>query len=110
MDQGVLTKGQHEPPEDRLAESIRLAEDSRRERNWKRWGPYLPERQWGTVREDYSTNGNSWDYFLTITRAAAFTGGAKTAFSDGATASAASVLFPLFGMARIPSSRSACSD
>ena len=63
MDQGVLTKGQHEPPEDRLAESIRLAEDSRRERNWKRWGPYLPERQWGTVREDYSTNGNSWDYF-----------------------------------------------
>ena len=30
---------------------------------WKRWGPYLSERQWGTVREDYSTDGNAWDYF-----------------------------------------------
>ena len=30
---------------------------------WKKWGPYLAERQWGTVREDYSTNGNAWDYF-----------------------------------------------
>ncbi len=41
----------------------RLAEDSRREQNWKRWGPYLSERQWGTVREDYSASGNCWDYF-----------------------------------------------
>ena len=31
--------------------------------NWKKWGPYLSERQWGTVREDYSANGNAWDYF-----------------------------------------------
>ncbi len=30
---------------------------------WKKWGPYLSERQWGTVREDYSENGNAWDYF-----------------------------------------------
>jgi hypothetical protein len=30
---------------------------------WKQWGPYLSERQWGTVREDYSENGNAWDYF-----------------------------------------------
>src|SRR5512138_3364170 len=30
---------------------------------WKKWGPYLSERQWGTVREDYSVNGNAWDYF-----------------------------------------------
>jgi hypothetical protein len=30
---------------------------------WKKWGPYLSERQWGTVREDYSANGNAWDYF-----------------------------------------------
>src|SRR3954465_13593416 len=29
---------------------------------WKRWGPYLSERQWGTVREDYSADGNAWDY------------------------------------------------
>ena len=33
------------------------------EADWKFWGPYLSERQWGTVREDYSTNGNAWDYF-----------------------------------------------
>jgi hypothetical protein len=44
-------------------EQIRLIEDSRREKNWKRWGPYLSERQWGTVREDYSANGETWDYF-----------------------------------------------
>src|SRR5215468_11623030 len=30
---------------------------------WKKWGPYLSERQWGTVREDYSTDGNAWAYF-----------------------------------------------
>ena len=45
------------------AEEVRLAEDGRRERNWKRWGPYLSERQWGTVREDYSPNGECWSYF-----------------------------------------------
>jgi hypothetical protein len=44
-------------------ESIRLAEDARRERNWKRFGPYLAERQWGTVREDYSADGTCWEYF-----------------------------------------------
>jgi hypothetical protein len=44
-------------------ESERLAEDARREKNWKRWGPYLSERQWGTVREDYSAYGECWDYF-----------------------------------------------
>jgi hypothetical protein len=45
------------------AEGERLAEDARRARNWKRWGPYLAERQWGTVREDYSPHGNVWEYF-----------------------------------------------
>jgi hypothetical protein len=45
------------------AESLRLAEDARRARNWKRWGPYLAERQWGTVREDYSPSGECWGYF-----------------------------------------------
>jgi len=45
------------------AEALRLAEDDAREKNWKRWGPYLSERQWGTVREDYSEQGTSWDYF-----------------------------------------------
>ncbi len=45
------------------AEEQRLAEDARRDRNWKRWGPYLSERQWGTVREDYSADGAAWSYF-----------------------------------------------
>jgi hypothetical protein len=45
------------------AEYIRLVESEQRRRHWKRWGPYLPERQWGTVREDYSHYGASWDYF-----------------------------------------------
>jgi len=44
-------------------ESVRLAEDASRAKNWKRWGPYLSERQWGTVREDYSANGDCWIYF-----------------------------------------------
>jgi hypothetical protein len=45
------------------AEVRRLAEDATREKNWKRWGPYLAERQWATVREDYSPHGTAWDYF-----------------------------------------------
>jgi Glycosyl hydrolase family 63 C-terminal domain len=45
------------------AEQRRLLEDSTRVANWKRWGPYLSERQWGTVREDYSPYGSCWDYF-----------------------------------------------
>ncbi len=44
-------------------EHLRLAEEARREKNWKRWGPYLSERQWGTVREDYSSDGDAWNYF-----------------------------------------------
>ncbi len=43
-------------------EEERLEEDRRRKANWKRWGPYLADRQWGTVREDYSPDGNSWEY------------------------------------------------
>lgn len=44
-------------------EEKRLLETSSRKRNWKRWGPYIAERQWGTVREDYSANGDAWGYF-----------------------------------------------
>ncbi len=47
----------------KTAEHLRLQQDQTRERNWKRWGPYLSERQWGTVREDYSVDGSAWDYF-----------------------------------------------
>jgi hypothetical protein len=45
------------------AEQIRLEESREKVAAWKKWGPYLSERQWGTVREDYSENGNAWDYF-----------------------------------------------
>jgi hypothetical protein len=45
------------------AEAQRLREDREKTRNWKRWGPYLSERAWGTVREDYSAYGSAWDYF-----------------------------------------------
>jgi len=45
------------------AEHRRLYEDSQRQKAWKRWGPYLSERQWGTVREDYSATGECWDSF-----------------------------------------------
>ena len=47
----------------RTAEEARLAEARERNVPWKRWGPYLSERQWGTVREDYSENGDAWNYF-----------------------------------------------
>ena len=45
------------------AEEIRLAEAREQKMPWKKWGPYLSERQWGTVREDYSENGDAWNYF-----------------------------------------------
>ncbi|HWI56894.1 MAG TPA: glucosidase, partial [Bacillota bacterium] len=44
-------------------EHIRLKESLEQSLAWKKWGPYLSERQWGTVREDYSDSGNAWDYF-----------------------------------------------
>jgi hypothetical protein len=44
-------------------EEIRLAESKDRISHWKRWGPYLSERAWGTVREDYSPHGNAWEFF-----------------------------------------------
>ena len=47
----------------KTAEELRL--DAAREQglSWRQWGPYLSERQWGTVREDYSENGDAWNYF-----------------------------------------------
>src|SRR6266849_2360421 len=45
------------------AEHDRLDEARAQKTPWKKWGPYLSERQWGTVREDYSEGGNAWDYF-----------------------------------------------
>jgi Glycosyl hydrolase family 63 C-terminal domain len=44
-------------------EDSRLEDSRTRKKYWKRWGPYLSERQWGTVREDYSAGGTAWEYF-----------------------------------------------
>ena len=52
LEQGCMTQ-----------EEMRLGQAQRREKHWKRWGPYLSERAWGTVREDYSASGNAWDSF-----------------------------------------------
>ena len=51
------------PSSDESVEQTRLNDARERGIAWKKWGPYLSERQWGTVREDYSTDGNAWDYF-----------------------------------------------
>ena len=45
------------------AEGVRLEESRQRTQHWKRWGPYLSERAWGSVREDYSPGGTAWEYF-----------------------------------------------
>src|SRR5262249_16865496 len=45
------------------AEHSRLEEAREQNVPWKKWGPYLSERQWGTVREDYSNNGDAWNFF-----------------------------------------------
>jgi hypothetical protein len=51
-------RGMEQNPEAGRLEEARIAKV-----RWKKWGPYLSERQWGTVREDYSSDGNAWDYF-----------------------------------------------
>ena len=50
-------------PDTDTAEHRRLADSEERRADWKHWGPYLSERAWGTVREDYSASGEAWDYF-----------------------------------------------
>src|SRR5712675_1920491 len=50
-------------PRIQTVEDSRLEEARTRKEYWKRWGPYLSERQWGTVREDYSPGGTAWEYF-----------------------------------------------
>ena len=62
------------------AEMRRLEEDALRNANWKRWGPYLAERQWATVREDYSSDGGCWTHFSHDDARAELTGGVKMDF------------------------------
>jgi hypothetical protein len=45
------------------AEQTRLNQCNAGEGDWRRWGPFLSDRAWGTVREDYSANGDAWNYF-----------------------------------------------
>jgi hypothetical protein len=47
----------------KTAEHHRLEEARQKEKPWKKWGPYLTERQWGTERENYSDNGDAWNFF-----------------------------------------------
>jgi hypothetical protein len=54
---------EHDGAPRRSAEHARLEEERLRIAYWERWGPYVSERQWGTVREDYSANGDAWTYF-----------------------------------------------
>ena len=54
-------------PRIQTTEDRRLEEARTRKKHWKRWGPYLSERQWGTVREDYSPDGTAWEWGPSIT-------------------------------------------
>ena len=54
----AATHGEHQ-----TAEAQRMHEARSPTKGWRKWGPYLSERQWGTVREDYSAHGNAWEYF-----------------------------------------------
>ena len=72
----------------RSAEAQRLIEEDGRDKNWKRWGTYLAERQWGTVREDYSPMATPGATFRTIWPAGALIAGARTDCSAGATGNA----------------------
>ena len=88
----------------------RLEAGRRHNTAWKKWGPYLSERQWGTVREDYSQDGNAWDYFShDQARSRAYHWG-EDGLAVSATKSSFSALRSRSGTVAIRSSRSACSD
>src|SRR5947199_3742800 len=66
-------------------EELRLQEARDRTAHWRRWGPYLAERQWGTVREDYSPYGTAWEFFPPAPAGSGRYGGGE-AGSPGSTA------------------------
>src|SRR5881396_1789357 len=91
------------------AEHLRLEADRERRLPWKKWGPYLSERQWGTVREDYSEGGDAWQYFShDQARSRAYRWG-KTAWPVFPTTSSSCASRWPCGTARIRFSRSVCS-
>ncbi len=63
MSRSTMNGAAHELQSQPAAERQRLVEQRERSTPWWRWGPYLSERQWGTVREDYSASGSAWDSF-----------------------------------------------
>ena len=73
-------------PRIQTTEDHRLEEARTRKKHWKRWGPYLSERQWGTVREDYSPGGTAWEFSRTTRRVRARIVGERTASAGSATA------------------------
>jgi hypothetical protein len=90
-------------------ETLRFQDIGEGKKPWRKWGPYLSERQWGTVREDYSQDGNAWDYFThDQARSRAYHWGevGLAGISDIKQLLCFSVAC---GMARTQSSRSACS-
>ena len=94
-------------PSESRPPSINRLED--KAAGWKRWGPYLSERQWGTVREDYSADGNAWDYFTHDQHDRAPITGARTASPVSAMTSSGSASPLPCGTARTRSSRNGCS-
>jgi hypothetical protein len=101
-DEGALKIGN-------ATEQRRLDEARERGVLWKQWGPYLSERQWGTVREDYSENGDAWNYF-THDQARAPITGVRTGSPGSATTTSGCASPWRYGTARTRSSRSSCSD
>jgi len=92
-------------------EEARLTADRELRTYWKRWGPYLSERQWGTVREDYSSNGTAWEYFPhdpMIILALVLTVGVKMALQAFLIPINGYVLRSRFGMGKIQFSKSGC--
>ena len=91
-------------------EKTRLKEARENKSQWKKWGPYLSDRQWGTVRKDYSENGDAWNFSPTIMPARAPTGGVRMVLLGSPMTSSGSVLRWPFGLARILFSKSDSSD
>ena len=85
------------------AEASRLEEAREKGVRWRQWGPYLSERQWGTVREDYSETGDAWNYFThDHARLRAITGVRTVSPGSAMTTSGCALLSPC-GTARIQS-------
>ena len=91
------------------AEHVRLDEAREQKVDWKKWGPYLSERQWGTVREDYSENGDAWNFFThDQARSRAYRWGEDGLPASPTTSSASASRWPC-GTGRTRSSRSGSS-